>query len=99
MTIRIELPESDGIKTCCGTKVFNQDGREITDITNISINLAPDAILTAVIDVSINDIKHMDNIYALLGAKTLHEIASLHGWELKRIPTIRAGHEKNVKKG
>ena len=81
------------------TKVFSEDGVEIKDITSINISIQPDEIISATIDVSINKIENMDNIHVMLGTKTLHDIAKLHGWELKRTPIIDSQHVKDVIKG
>lgn len=92
MTIKIQLPEipvkNTGVQQVAAgwqAKVFSEDGAEIKDITSIDISIRLDEIVTATIDVYINKIENMDNVHALLGTKTLHDIAKLHGYELKKI--------------
>jgi len=87
MTIRIELPKfsknKNDIRTAYGTKVFNSDGKEIKDVTSIKMCIDADSILYATLEVAVLGFDNMDNIHALLGTKTLEEIASLHGYEIK----------------
>ena len=82
MTIKIQLPECDGIKLGSPTRVFTDDGIEITDITSINVSILPDCFVTATIDVCVNSIEDMDNIHALLGTKTLECIAEMHGYKM-----------------
>jgi hypothetical protein len=85
MTIKIVLPESEGVRTCIGTKIFNDEGCEITNIERIRLDLNPDSFITAVVDVCVSSIDNMDNIHALLGTETLEQIADLHGFKLVKI--------------
>jgi hypothetical protein len=64
------------------TKVFNDSGSEISNITEINLNISPDKIVTATVEVSVDSSSELDNIHALLGTETLKQIADLHGYEL-----------------
>lgn len=81
MTISIVLPKPGGLRTGHGTRVFNEDGVEIKEVTRIDMVIESDCIVTAKIDVAINTIEDMDNIHALLGTETLEQIAKIHGCE------------------
>lgn len=84
MTIKIVLPQdNDDVMCCMGTKVFCGD-TEIHDVTSIKIDINPDLILCAKIEVAISSIENMDNIHALLGTKTLEQIALLHGCKIEK---------------
>lgn len=85
MTISIVLPEGDGLKVGRGTKVLNSDGVEIEAVCCIEISLPLDDVITAKVTVAIDKIENMNNIHALLGTKTLEDIAKLHGCEFKPI--------------
>ena len=79
MTIKIVFPgDGNGVMTANGTKVFNHKGDEIKDVTNVNISIALDEVVTATIDVAFAA-ENMDNIHAMLGTKTLEEIATAHG--------------------
>jgi len=83
MTISIILPKTkSGVVTGAGTKVFNDSGSEINNITGISLNIAVNDFVTATIEVNVNSCSELDNIHALLGTETLRQIADLHGYEL-----------------
>jgi len=84
MGIKITLPKGDDLITGAGTKVFNNKNQEISDITNIDINIDAKCFVTAKVDVYIESIEGMDNIHALLGTKTLQDIAELHGCIFQR---------------
>ncbi len=100
MTIKIELKKEGSSGICSGrsTRVFNDKGSEIKNITSINILIDPNAIVTATVDVRVSSLTEMENIHALLGTKTLHDIAKLHNYELKRIGVIGSHTELNVKK-
>lgn len=88
MTIKISLPkikEGNEVKTGIGTKVFNDKGDEVTNVTSVDIHVSGDSIITATMDIAVGSIDEMDNIHALLGTETLEQIAALHGYELVSI--------------
>ena len=97
MTISIKLLQND-TQSGVGTRVFNDKGSEIKNITSIDIRIAPEEIITATVEVAIGDIKDMDNIKALLGVQTLQQIAALHGFRLERITTVGTRTAKGVVK-
>ena len=66
MGIKIVLPEGDGLKTGHGTKVYTANGVEISGICRMSITVAPDEIIMAAIEVSVDDITNVDGIASLL---------------------------------
>lgn len=82
MTIKIILPEGDKPRTPIGTKVVNDTGAEIRNITRIELDLSLDNVISARIDVNVSSIENMDNVLALLGVDTLEDIASLHGYKM-----------------
>lgn len=86
MTISIELPEGDGLRVGRGTKVFNSDGVEIEGVCDIEISLPIDGAITAKVTVAIDKIENMNNIHALLGTKTLEDVAKIHGCEIIKKP-------------
>jgi hypothetical protein len=84
MTIKIVLPKSEkGQATpVIGTKIYTENGSEINGFIGINIHTDIGDNVTATIDVVVDDIKGMDNVHALLGTKTLEQIAALHGFAL-----------------
>jgi len=82
MTIKIVLPDEDGVKTCNGTKVFGDKGNEISGVESIKIHMQSGSMLTAEVGVYIGSIDNMDNIHALLCTETLEQVAALHGKKL-----------------
>lgn len=104
MTIKIVLPKPKDIGPSCfnmaqtgvGTGIFNHEGQEIKNISSLDMHISPDAIITATIEVAVSGLSEMDNIHALLGSKTLKEIADLHGYDLvpKPIVSIKDGETR-----
>ena len=82
MTISIKLPESN---KALGTRVFNSNGVEITDVKSIDVKFRVDDAITATLEVFVHDLGDMENVHALLGTKTLEHIVKLHGYKLTRI--------------
>ncbi len=92
MGIKIVLPNSSGdcgITAGYGTKVYNDEGQEIDDITAIDIRIRPDSVVEATVEVAVNNKQEMDNVHALLGTKTLEDILKLHGLEVRRIHKLK----------
>ncbi len=106
MTISIKLPEqpeyTGGVREMIGghsTKVFNEDGTEINHITAIDISIRPDEIVTATVEVAVDSRDDMENIHALLGTTTLHQIAAMHGFRLESMGVIGSSVAKEKIKG
>lgn len=91
MTISIELIQ-DGLQTGLGTKVFNDKGDEIKNITSINISIQPDDVVMATVEVAIGSLDGMGDIHAMLGTETLKQIASLHGYDLVSRSVLGNGH-------
>ena len=66
MTIKIVLPEGDGIKACQGTRVFTESGHEIEGVNRIKIDIRSDCILEAEMTVSVSSIENLDGIEGVL---------------------------------
>ncbi len=99
MTISIKFNEDSGLVTGHGTHVFTEAGAEIKNITAIDISIKPDEIVTATVDVSVDSRDDMENIHALLGTKTLHQIAAMHGFTLESMGVIGSSTSKEKIKG
>lgn len=86
MTVTIKLPSPDGgVTSTTGTRVFNHEGREITEITRIRVDWGVDECAYATIDVAVNGGTTLDNVHALLGTETLEQVAEMHGYRLVAI--------------
>ena len=67
MTIKIVLPEGNGVKTVNGTKVFNHEGHEIENISKIEIlPIEPDSIIRAKITVAVDSIENFEGVDSLI---------------------------------
>ena len=62
MTIKIVLPEGEGIKQGQGTKVFTQSGREIKDVTGMTVRIMPDELIEAQMTVYVSNIENFEGI-------------------------------------
>ena len=62
MTIKIVLPEGDSAKIGYGTKVYTDQGHEINDIVDITINIKANDIINAVITVPISRIENFEGL-------------------------------------
>jgi hypothetical protein len=62
MGIKIVLPKGDGERTGMGTKVFTDDGVEITDIFDIQINVKCDELISATISAYVSSIENLNGI-------------------------------------
>lgn len=64
MAVRIAFPAREffesGVRAAGGTKVYNEDGTEIQDVTRIQIDVCADSILQAVITVAVSEIENTD---------------------------------------
>ncbi len=102
MTISIKLPKNtneDNVAVGCHTKVFNDKGDEIENIMSINISIEPDNIVKATVEVCVDSRSDMENIHALLGTKTLHQIAAMHGFTLESMGVIGNPTSKEKVKG
>ena len=90
MTVKIVLPESEeGQATpVIGTKIYAENGQEVKDVFGLDIHTEIGGDVTATIDVLIESIAGMNNVHALLGTKTLEQIAELHGLGLTTKSTV-----------
>ena len=68
MTVKIVMPKVNNgkVRTAMGTRVFNKDGSEIEDITDIKINLSCDGIAEAVITIGVYDIENFTDIKSFI---------------------------------
>lgn len=66
MTIKIVLPEGEGVKMGYGTKVYTDQGHEINDIVDIKINIKANDIINAVITVPISLIENFEGVDGLV---------------------------------
>ena len=69
MSVKIVLPEGDGIKVACDTRVYTESGHEIKNICRIEIDLQPGSIIAAKITVPVSDIENLEGIEGLIIAK------------------------------
>ncbi len=99
MTISIKFNDDGGLIAGNSTHVFTESGTEIENITAIDISIRPDEIVTATVDVSVDSRDDMENIHALLGTKTLHQIAAMHGFRLESMGVIGSSVAKEKIKG
>jgi hypothetical protein len=77
--IRIELPESkekDTVRVPIGTKVFCGDV-EIEGVTDITINISPDEILSATISLAIKDVTNMNDLQPMIGDCNINSLNTL----------------------
>lgn len=56
-----------------------ETGEVIKGVTNVQIDISPNEIVTATMEVFVSSKSDMKNIHALLGTKTLEEVLKLHG--------------------
>jgi hypothetical protein len=83
MTIKIVLPEGEGVKSCHGTKVFTSDGVEIKNITRIQLDLRADSFLEAIITVAVGEIVGLDGVLPTLSRETHDQLEAL-GYKVER---------------
>ena len=62
MTIKIVLPEGDGVKAVMGTKVFLSSGEEVEHVSRIQCDWGPDDILTATITVPVEEVQNFEGV-------------------------------------
>jgi hypothetical protein len=60
MSIRIVLPEGKAPRLSRGTKIYTETGEEIKGVTRISLDLDRDRVMTATIEVIVDDIENFD---------------------------------------
>ena len=84
MTVTIKLPKGERGQPVAGhyTKVFAHNGSEITGVSHIAIDIRPDEVVQATVDVHLDSNSTLDNVHALLGTETLEQIAKMHGYRL-----------------
>jgi len=95
MTIKIVLPEGEGIKQGQGTKVFTQSGREIEDVTGMTVRIMPDELIEAQMTVYVNSIENFEGIEGAYRVENLPAKKVCGGLDkiMKRIR--RGNHEHN----
>jgi hypothetical protein len=72
MTIRIVLPDGDGVKIPNGTKVYTDSGHQIKGITRIEIEpLIMDTAITAKITVLVSEIENLQGIEGIIFAESM----------------------------
>ena len=93
MTVKIVLPKSEDGKATpvIGTKIIAENGAEIKDVIGLDIHTDIGGLVTATIDVLVEDIDGMDSVHAILGTETIKQIALMHGCELTKKSSIRLG--------
>lgn len=64
MTIKIVLPDAPGVggKSPRGTRVFTESGKEITGITGLQINFPLDGLITARMEVLVDQIENLEGL-------------------------------------
>ena len=83
MTIKIVLPEGEGVKSCHGTKVFTADGAEIKNLTRIELDLSADSFLEATITVAVGEIAGLDGVLPRISKETRDQLTAL-GYKVER---------------
>lgn len=80
-------PDDHGVRTAMGTRVFLRDGTEITDIARMDLHFDFDSILSATIDIAIEQIENIE-AHPFLGLETVRKAAKRYGFELvaKELP-------------
>jgi len=64
MTVTVVLPSNNTDRrayTTNGTKVYDQDGKEIEDVMGVCVNADVNSVLTATITVPIERVRHADD--------------------------------------
>ena len=69
MSIKIILPEGEGVRSACGTKVYTDSGYEIKDVSRINIDIKPDNIIEATIAVAISKIENLRGLNGIIIAE------------------------------
>lgn len=64
MTVRIVLPEGDGVKAAFGTKVFTSTGEEIKGVSRVQCDWGPDDIVTATLTVAVEQVDNFEGVLA-----------------------------------
>lgn len=64
MTVRIVLPEGNGVKAAFGTKVFTSTGEEIKSVSRIQCDWGPDDIVTATLTVPVEQVDNFEGVLA-----------------------------------
>lgn len=89
MTIKIVLPEGDGVKTGWGTKVFTESGEEIKGITKISISpIELNSIIEATLTVEVSNIENLEGVQCLvedMPSDFIERQLEKHGYKLVKI--------------
>jgi len=88
MTIKIVLPQGDGVRSCHGTKVYTHEGAEIDNVLGISINLAPNELITATLTIAVSDVVGLDGVLPHLSEETLKSLNAL-GYKVERFGVER----------
>ena len=66
MSIKIVLPEGEGIKSGNGTRVYTDDGHEINGITSITVRILRDEIIDATITVHASEIENLEGLEGIV---------------------------------
>lgn len=69
MTIKIVLPEGDGLRVTNGIKVFTDSGHEIEGVTRIQCDWSVNEILEATITVEVSEIENLRGIEGIIIAE------------------------------
>lgn len=69
MTIKIVLPEGDGLRATNGLKVYTDGGHEIQGITRIQCDWRVNEILEATITVEVSEIENLRGIEGIVWPK------------------------------
>lgn len=91
MTIKIVLPEHEGVKAGHGTRVFTSCGSEIENITRIEVDILPDSIVEATLTVAVESVENFEGIEGVVVLDSLFE--KLKDWKRQEIMNrIRRGN-------
>lgn len=83
ITIKSPRRELDdhAVRTGMGTQVFLRDGTEITDIKTIDVHYAVEDILSATIELAIEQVEDIE-AHPFLGLETVRAAAKRYGFDL-----------------
>jgi hypothetical protein len=88
MTISIVLPEGKDVKSGQFTQVFTEDGIEITGVCHITIEIGPEEVIMATMQVCVGEIKNAEGIAALLPPSEAKKVIE---WARKQSSTATEG--------
>jgi hypothetical protein len=64
MTIKIVLPEGKGAKSGRDTRFYTDEGHEINGVTGCNIEILPNGVIQARLDMIVEDVRNLEGIRA-----------------------------------